>query len=122
MSPSGVRSLALLESAVFRQSVSLGSTRKYPDPLSNAATLAFGLCCDHPFYNGNKRTALVAMLVHLDRNHLCLYRTTQSMLYQFMLAVANHSLGVRVDPRRPDKHPTTPSADEQVAAIREWLS
>jgi len=122
MSPSGVRSLALLDSAVHRQHVGLGSTLKYPDPVSNAGTLAFGLCCDHPFHNGNKRTALVAMLVHLDRNHFCLYGASQADLYQFMLAVANHSLGVRVDPRRPDRQPPAPSADEQVQAIRAWLA
>ena len=29
---------------------------------------AFGICCDHPFHNGNTRTALVTMLVHLDNN------------------------------------------------------
>jgi death on curing protein len=122
MSPSGVRSIALLESAIGRQHVGLGPTLKYPDVVSNAATLAFGLCCDHPFHNGNKRTALVAMLVHLDRNRLCLYGTTQAELYQFMLAIANHTLGIRIDPRRPDKQPRTLSADEQVAAIKEWLA
>jgi death-on-curing protein len=49
ISPVGIRSVALLESAVGRQSTSLGSTLKYPDPISNAATLAYGICCDHPF-------------------------------------------------------------------------
>jgi death on curing protein len=121
MAPSGIRSLPLLESAVYRQHVGLGSTLKYPEPVSNAATLAFGICCDHPFYNGNKRTALVAMLVHLDRNRLCLYDTSKSELYQFMLAIADHSIGTRLDPRRPDKHPQPLPVDGQVAAAQEWL-
>jgi prophage maintenance system killer protein len=77
ISPPGVRSVALLESAVGRQHTGTGSTLKYPDPIDNAATLLYGVCLDHPFHNGNKRTALVAMLVHLDKNHLCLFNTSQ---------------------------------------------
>ena len=68
ISPPGVRSIALLEPAVGRQHTGLGETLKYPRPIENAATLAYGICCHHAFHNGNKRTALVAMLVHLDRN------------------------------------------------------
>src|SRR5262245_6018357 len=84
----GVRSGPLLDSAVNRQHTAIGNSLKYPDPLASAATLTFGICCDHPFINGNKRTALVSMLVHLDKNHLCLQNTTQSELFELMLAIA----------------------------------
>jgi len=77
---------------------------------------------DHPFHNGNKRTALVSMLAHLDRNGLCLYGTSQSDLYRFMVSIADHSIGVRLDPRRKDKTPARRSADDEVQAIVEWLS
>jgi death-on-curing protein len=60
----------LLESVVARQEVGLGDVLKYPDAWSSAATLTFGICCGHPFHNGDKRTALVAMLAHLERNEL----------------------------------------------------
>ncbi len=119
--PPGVRSLALLESAVGRQLSGHAGWLKYADAIGNAATLVFGVCCDHPFHNGNKRTALVAMLAHLDRNDLCLYRTTKTELYQFMISIADHSIGLRLDPRRPDKVPGRRSADEEVAAIDGWL-
>jgi len=66
IAPPGVRSMTLLESAVSRQHTALGGRLKYADPVSSAATLLYGICSDHPFHNGNKRTALVAMLVHLD--------------------------------------------------------
>src|SRR5258708_5521281 len=78
IAPPGIRTRALHESAVNRQLTSHGDRLKYPDPISNAATLTFGICNDHPFHNGNKRTALVAMLVHLDKNKLALYHTKQS--------------------------------------------
>lgn len=121
ISPAGVKSISLLESAVGRQFTSLGSTMKYPDPLSNAATLVYGVCCDHPFHNGNKRTGLVAMLVHLDKNHLALFHTGQSDLYKLMLSIAEHSIGVRVDPRNPKKPTLRRHSDDEVQSIKDWL-
>jgi death-on-curing family protein len=120
ISPPGVRSLDLLESAVHRQHAGHGKTLKYPTAVWNAATLVFGICCDHPFHNGNKRSALVAMLAHLDRNGLYL-QASQSELYQFMIAMADHTIGQRPDPRKKDKALPRRSADEEVAAIAEWL-
>lgn len=122
ISPPGVKSLALLESAVSRQHVGHGKVMKYPDPVSNAATLVYGICCDHPFHNGNKRTALVAMLVHLDRNRLCIYRTSVRELYDFLVQIASHTLGWRRDPRRPDKLPPRRRSDDEVKEIISWLS
>ncbi len=118
----GLRSIGLLESAVNRQHSGHGSVMKYPEPLGNAATLAFGICCDHPFVNGNKRTALVALLVHMDKNLHCLHGTTQNDLYQLMLGIAGHSLGLRTDPRRRDRPPRRRGADEEVQAIKDWLA
>ena len=100
ISPSGVRSDNLLASAVSRQDTSLGDQLKYPDPISNAATLLYGICCDHPFHNGNKRTALVSMLAHLDKNKRTLFGTKRNDLYSMVLEVAGHSFGGRRDSRR----------------------
>ncbi|HEX6456274.1 MAG TPA: Fic family protein [Solirubrobacterales bacterium] len=72
INPPGVRSMSLLESAVSRQHSGYGDLMKYHDAVLNAATLLYGICNDHPFHNGNKRTALVAALAHFDRNHLML--------------------------------------------------
>jgi death-on-curing protein len=49
--PPGVKSENLLASAVFRQQTCIDNVMKYPDPYTNAATLTFGICCDHPFHN-----------------------------------------------------------------------
>jgi prophage maintenance system killer protein len=121
IAPSGIRSLDLLQSAVSRQLTGSGGVLKYPGPVDNAATLVFGICLDHPFHNGNKRTALVAMLVHLDKNRLCLFGTNQNDLYKLLLGVASHSLGFRPDPRRPDKEPPRREADAEVADISDWI-
>ncbi|MBD2958424.1 type II toxin-antitoxin system death-on-curing family toxin, partial [Burkholderia pseudomallei] len=68
ISPAGVKNEVLLHSAVGRQTTGFGDKLKYNTVEANAATLCYGICCNHPFHNGNKRTALVAMLSHLDRN------------------------------------------------------
>jgi death-on-curing protein len=117
----GLRSQALLESAIGRQFSGHGATLKYSDAVGNAATLCFGICCDHPFVNGNKRTALVSMLVHLDKNRLCLHQTRESDLFELMLALADHLLRSKGD-RRTRTLDHRFSADEQVSALKEWLS
>ncbi len=117
----GLRSRPLLESAIGRQHAGQGQILKYPDPSGNAATLAFGICCDHPFVNGNKRTALVAMLVHLDKNNLCLRRVSQPELYDLMVSIANHEISLRREFRRVERHSDHRSTDSDVAAIRLWI-
>jgi prophage maintenance system killer protein len=115
ISPAGVRSRDLLASAVARQHTANGSILKYGSAQASAAALAYGLCCNHPFHNGNKRTALVAMLVHLDRNRLILRNdTTQSHVHELILKVAKREMappkkGGRVDP------------DEEVAELELWI-
>jgi len=122
ISPPGIKSRHLLESAVSRQGVSNNGILKYPEPVSNAATLVYGICGNHPFHNGNKRTALVAMLVHLDRNHLCLHGTSQSDLYGLLIEIAGHTLGWRPDPRKRDKTPPRRHQDEEIREIISWLA
>jgi death-on-curing protein len=121
MSPAGVRDEGLLESAVARQKTGLGDTLKYPHPIMNAASLTFGLCNDHPFLNGNKRTALVAMLAHMDKNDYCLPGVSQGELYNFMLSVASHTIAGKPDPRKKEDSPKRRTADEKVEAIFKFL-
>jgi death-on-curing protein len=117
--PPGVKSEDLLASAVFRQQTQLNNTYKYPDPYSNAATLTFGLCCDHPFHNGNKRTALVALLAHLYKNKLSFYGVKESQLFNLVLMISTHSI---TDNKKKSKHSLDrPTPDDEVAAISNWI-
>ena len=61
----GLRSPDLLYSAICRQSVSFGNSQKYTNPFDICATLFFGLTKDHPFHDGNKRTALLILIKQL---------------------------------------------------------
>jgi death-on-curing protein len=59
----GVRDLGALEAAVFRP-----QTGYYEDPITEAAALLESLIQNHPFLDGNKRTAVAAADVHLRLN------------------------------------------------------
>jgi prophage maintenance system killer protein len=121
----GVKSQSLLESAVGRQHAGFGPFKKYPDAVSNAATLTFGICCDHPFHNGNKRTALVSMLAHLDKNRLALKGgVRQDELYDLMLNLASRGLTTaRIPPRqRRRMGAVSYDADHQVKELTGWLT
>jgi death on curing protein len=123
--PAGIRDNHLLESALSRQHVGISNVLKYPDPPSNAATLGFGLCNTHPFYNGNKRTALVSVLVHLDKNKLCLWGTNEEQLYDFVLAVANRRVAEWVAYQlglKPEFEPGERNAETEVRMMASWLS
>lgn len=111
--PAGVKSADLLASAVARQHTSIGGVLKYDESRHNAAALAYGLCCNHPFHNGNKRTALVAMLVHLDRNRFIMRDVGQDALFDIILKVASHELA----PKRKG----LPDSDSEVRALHSWI-
>lgn len=63
---SGLRDAGLLESALARpmQLAAYGQ----PDAAALAAACGFGLAKNHPFIDGNKRTAFVAVELFLDLN------------------------------------------------------
>ena len=64
----GVRDVALLESAVAAPQATMMGEPMFTDPVEIAAAYLFYLCRNHPFVDGNKRTALGACLVFLRLN------------------------------------------------------
>ena len=64
----GPRDMTLFLSAIDRQSVGFGGDLKWKDVYHVAATLFFGIIKNHPFHDGNKRTALLAALHQLELN------------------------------------------------------
>lgn len=123
ISPPGVKSPALLESAVARQHAGFAGFRRHSEPVPNAATLTFGLCNDHPFHNGNKRTALVSMLAHLDRNRLTLTNTKQEELFEMIIALADNRMAELAAKRKPKKHllHLRNSSDAEIDGLTTWL-
>ncbi len=66
----GLRDEALLESAVAAPQATMMGEPLFIDPVEVAGAYLFYLCRNHPFVDGNKRTALAACLVFLSENEL----------------------------------------------------
>ena len=64
----GIRDEGLLASAAFAPQSSFGGKSPYADIIEVAAAYLFYLCCNHPFVDGNKRTAMAAAIVFLRLN------------------------------------------------------
>ena len=109
--PPGVRDENLLQSAAFRPHTSLGDVDKYPTVEMAAAALLHSVTLNHAFFNGNKRTALVGMLVFLDENGFQL-TCAEDQIFKFVLLVAQHRLTPRLAEER---------ADREVLQIARWI-
>lgn len=64
----GPRDKTLFLSAIDRQVVGFGDSKKWTDPIHIAASLFYGLVKNHPFHDGNKRTGLLCTLHQLIKN------------------------------------------------------
>ncbi len=62
----GVRSMDLLDSAVNRPRAGFGDEEFYPDLFSKVAALFESTILNHPFVDGNKRTATVTAEFFLE--------------------------------------------------------
>lgn len=87
----GVRDEALLESALARPQQLYAYGDPPPDLADLAASLAFGLARNHPFVDGNKRSAHVCYRVFLALNNAEL-RAGDEEKYVQMLALAEGSV------------------------------
>lgn len=87
----GVRDAALLESALARPQQRDAYGDPPPDLMALASALAHGLARNHPFLDGNKRTAAVACETFLNLNGIELV-ADDIELYPRFLALAEGSL------------------------------
>ena len=64
----GIRDEGLLDSAVAAPQATMMGKPMFSEPVEVAAAYLFYLCRNHPFIDGNKRTALATCLVFLYEN------------------------------------------------------
>ena len=83
----GVRDPALLSSALAMPSAAFSGEFLHADICQQAAAYAYHLCQNHPFLDGNRRTALAAALVFLDLNGIDISDPSLD-LYRLMVGVA----------------------------------
>lgn len=83
----GIRDLGLLESAVSRPQAVFGNEELYPTIFHKAAALAESLIKNHPFLDGNKRTAITSTAIFLQMNGQTL-KASQRELVDFTIELA----------------------------------
>ena len=87
----GVRDDGLLESALNAPFATFGGQYLYPSVQAKAAQLGFGLVCNHPFVDGNKRIGMYVMLSFLEVNGIRLDCTNDEVV-EVGLAVASGAM------------------------------
>lgn len=106
---SGVRDDALLDSALARPRQLLSYGDPPPDLAALTASLAYGLARNHPFVDGNKRTAAVACETFVVLSGAMLVADDLE-LYGFYIGLADGSLdeagcAAWLRPRLQVRHP-----------------
>ena len=66
----GVRDLGFLQSALAQPEASFAGQWLHEDIFLMTAAYAFHICQNHPFFDGNKRTALASALIFLELNNI----------------------------------------------------
>jgi len=88
----GIRDLSLLESAIGRPLMQMDYTDPPPDLCALAACYAHGIAKNHPFLDGNKRTAFVVFRLFLKWNGIEITASREDRYFQMLsLAAGEHT-------------------------------
>lgn len=83
----GVRDNAGLESAINRPYQTFDGKELYPDPVDKAAAIFESIISNHPFIDGNKRTAYVLMRLLLKEGTVDIV-ATEDEKFDFVIQCA----------------------------------
>ena len=89
----GLRDLGRLESAAAVQTQSVFGEELYPEIHDKAAAMCRGIIGDHPFTDGNKRTAILAAITFIEINGLQ-FSANEGELEDFAVQIATDHLDV----------------------------
>lgn len=87
----GIRDHGLLDSALEQPKATFGGKYLHDSLIKMAAAYGYHLCNNHPFIDGNKRIALVAMDVFLQRNGYEII-ATEKETYKMMINLSSGNL------------------------------
>jgi len=87
----GIRDSGILESAINRPYQTFDQIELYPHPVDKAAAIFESLISNHPFVDGNKRTAYVLLRITLNANGYDI-EASQDEKYDFVLSAAKGEL------------------------------
>lgn len=86
--PEGVRDMGLLESALARPKNIFAYSEETPSLARLAASYAKGIVANHPFVDGNKRTAFTVSVTFLSLNGLQLTAPREERILKFWALAA----------------------------------
>lgn len=84
---SGIRDLGLLQSAVGNVEATFDGAFLHDTLFAMAAAYLYGICRNHPFIDGNKRTAAAAALTFLEMNGVEV-DAEEDAFYELVIGVA----------------------------------
>ncbi len=84
-----VRDDGLLDSAIHAPFQSFDGREFFPTVIDKATRLCTGLIQNHPFCDGNKRIAAMALLTTLDLNHIALHANSHELADIILQLAAN---------------------------------
>ena len=87
----GIRDEKLLDSALGQPEVTFEGKYLHDNLIKMAAAYGYHICNNHPFIDGNKRIALVAMDVFLQRNGYEI-KATEKETYSMIMKLASGKL------------------------------
>lgn len=87
----GVRSLDLLLSSIARPQASFGGSDLYKNIYEKGTSIVHSIVLNHPFIDGNKRTAITSLARFLHINGFELSATNNQVI-EFMLKIATNSV------------------------------
>jgi death on curing protein len=87
----GIRDQGLLESALAQPQATFGGQLLHPTIYEQAAAYLYHIAMNHPFVDGNKRTAFSTMDTFLRSNNYSLILTDEEA-YDLVLSVAQGNL------------------------------
>lgn len=125
-----IRDVGLLEAAAARPMQTVFGEDAYPSLQEKAAALLHSLVRNHPFADGNKRTAAVAAIFMLEINGLRVKWNPAEALTQIVataegkLAVHDFAAWLPVEPTEPRLEPDADADEETIRCImreHRWL-
>lgn len=83
----GLRDLGLLQSTLGNASATFDGVLLHESVFEMAAAYLYGICRNHPFIDGNKRTAVAAALTFLEMNGIEI-NAREDEFYDLVIGVA----------------------------------
>jgi death-on-curing protein len=88
----GIRDLGGLEAALYRPYATFEQQDLYPTPVEKAAAIFESIIINHPFIDGNKRTAYALMRLILIENNIGII-ASQDEKYQMTISASKGDIG-----------------------------